>query len=76
MSIRNLTRKSDSTLGHIQTKESEICISGEILRGNKKPFQCPAFGTLCTPENPLGAPMVSNEGACSAYYRYRKNPAQ
>ena len=63
-------------LGHIQTKESEICISGEILRGNKKPFQCPAFGTLCTPENPLGAPMVSNEGACSAYYRYRKNPAQ
>lgn len=62
-------------LGHIQTKESAICISGEILRGTKKPLQCPAFGTLCVPENPLGAPMVSNEGACSAYYRYRKNPA-
>jgi hydrogenase expression/formation protein HypD len=60
------------SLGHIQTKESEICISGQILHGNKKPYDCPAFGTLCTPENPLGAPMVSNEGACSAYYRYRK----
>jgi hydrogenase expression/formation protein HypD len=60
------------SLGHIQTKESEICISGQILQGNKKPYDCPAFGTLCTPENPLGAPMVSNEGACSAYYRYRK----
>jgi hydrogenase expression/formation protein HypD len=47
------------------------CISGEILRGLKKPFQCPAFGTRCTPEHPLGAPMVSSEGACAAYYRYR-----
>jgi hydrogenase expression/formation protein HypD len=60
------------SLGHIKTKESEICISGQILQGNKKPYDCPAFGTLCTPENPLGAPMVSNEGACSAYYRYRR----
>jgi len=59
-------------LTHIQTKESEICIAGQILQGVKKPPQCPAFGTLCVPENPLGAPMVSNEGACSAYYRYRK----
>jgi hydrogenase expression/formation protein HypD len=47
------------------------CISGEILRGLKKPIQCPAFGTRCTPEHPVGAPMVSSEGACSAYYRYR-----
>jgi hydrogenase expression/formation protein HypD len=47
------------------------CISGEILRGLKKPFQCPAFGTRCTPEHPVGAPMVSSEGACAAYYRYR-----
>ncbi len=54
----------------IQTKESEICISGLILQGLKKPDECPAFGTLCTPENPLGATMVSSEGACSAYYRY------
>jgi hydrogenase expression/formation protein HypD len=55
---------------NIQTRESEICISGQILQGRKKPFECPAFGTLCTPEKPLGATMVSSEGACSAYYRY------
>jgi hydrogenase expression/formation protein HypD len=47
------------------------CISGQILRGLKKPFECPAFGTRCTPEHPLGAPMVSSEGACAAYHRYR-----
>jgi hydrogenase expression/formation protein HypD len=47
------------------------CISGEIMRGVKKPLHCPAFGTRCTPEHPLGAPMVSSEGACAAYYRYR-----
>jgi len=47
------------------------CISGEIMRGIKKPIHCPAFGTRCTPEHPLGAPMVSSEGACAAYYRYR-----
>lgn len=54
----------------IQTKESDICISGLILQGLKKPFECPAFGSLCTPQNPLGATMVSSEGACAAYYRY------
>lgn len=47
------------------------CISGQILQGFAKPPQCPAFGTACTPETPLGAPMVSSEGACAAYYRYR-----
>jgi hydrogenase expression/formation protein HypD len=47
------------------------CISGEIMQGVKKPHDCPAFGTRCTPEHPLGAPMVSSEGACAAYYRYR-----
>jgi len=47
------------------------CISGEIMRGVKKPHDCPAFGTRCKPEHPLGAPMVSSEGACAAYYRYR-----
>ncbi len=57
---------------HIQTKESEICISGTILQGLKKPFDCPAFGTLCKPEKPLGATMVSSEGACAAYYRYKQ----
>lgn len=62
--------------GNIQTRESEICIAGEILVGVKKPVDCPAFGKLCTPANPLGAPMVSNEGACSAYYRYRREVLQ
>jgi len=47
------------------------CISGEIMRGVKKPHDCPAFGKRCTPESPLGAPMVSSEGACAAYHRYR-----
>jgi len=50
--------------------ESE-CIAGMILQGLKKPVECPAFGTRCTPETPLGATMVSSEGACAAYYRYR-----
>lgn len=51
--------------------ETTECISGEIMRGVKKPLHCPAFGTRCTPETPLGAPMVSSEGACAAYFRYR-----
>jgi hydrogenase expression/formation protein HypD len=48
------------------------CLSGEVLRGQRKPAECPAFGTRCTPERPLGATMVSSEGACAAYYRYRR----
>ena len=53
-------------------QESEICIAGLILRGLKSPQDCPAFGLNCTPENPLGAAMVSGEGTCAAYYRYRR----
>jgi len=53
------------------SKESSDCISGLVLRGKKKPFECPAFGNKCTPVRPLGAPMVSAEGACAAYYRYK-----
>ena len=56
-------------------QESPDCISGLILQGQKKPHECPAFGTKCTPEHPLGATMVSSEGACAAYYRYRRLPA-
>ncbi len=52
--------------------ESPDCIAGLVLQGQKKPHECPAFGTMCTPEKPLGAPMVSSEGACAAYYRYRR----
>ncbi len=55
--------------------EDGECKSGEVLRGVRKPLDCPAFGTRCTPEHPLGATMVSNEGACAAYYRYRRIPA-
>jgi len=57
-------------LNSIDTKEPEVCIAGEILQGLKKPFQCTAFGDSCSPEKPLGAPMVSEEGACAAYYQY------
>lgn len=53
--------------------EAGECISGLILQGLKKPNECPAFGTRCTPEHPLGATMVSSEGACAAYYRYRRS---
>ncbi len=56
----------------IKTQESPECVSGAILQGIKKPHDCPAFGGKCTPEHPLGATMVSSEGACAAYYRYRK----
>ena len=52
--------------------ESPECIAGLVLQGLKKPYECPAFGTRCTPETPLGAPMVSSEGACAAYYLYGK----
>jgi hydrogenase expression/formation protein HypD len=57
-------------------KESPECISGLILQGLKKPRECPAFAVKCTPENPLGAPMVSSEGACAAYYHYGRRETQ
>jgi len=57
-------------VSEIQTRESPLCIAGQILQGLKKPDDCPAFGALCTPQTPLGATMVSSEGACAAYYRY------
>jgi len=58
----------------VTAEESPLCIAGQVLRGLKKPHDCTAFGTLCTPEHPLGAPMVSSEGACAAYYLYGRNP--
>jgi hydrogenase expression/formation protein HypD len=57
----------------IETVEPKECISGLVLRGVKKPHQCPAFGVLCTPEHPLGATMVSAEGACAAYYAFGRH---
>jgi hydrogenase expression/formation protein HypD len=56
-----------------RVEEPAECIAGLILQGLKKPHDCPAFGTRCTPEHPLGATMVSSEGACAAYYRYRRH---
>ncbi len=60
-------------VAEIATMEPEICISGEILAALKKPHDCLAFGTLCTPQHPLGATMVSAEGACAAYYAYGRH---
>ena len=57
----------------IDTREPDICISGEILQGIKKPHDCPAFGTACDPQHPLGATMVSAEGACATYYTYGRH---
>ena len=56
----------------ISTQESSLCISGLVLKGVKKPHECTAFGKECTPEHPLGATMVSSEGACAAYFAYRR----
>ena len=60
-------------VGEITTHESPVCISGQILQGIKKPHDCPAFGSMCTPQTPLGATMVSAEGACAAYYAYGRH---
>jgi hydrogenase expression/formation protein HypD len=57
----------------IDTAEPAVCIAGEILQGIKKPHDCPAFGMACTPQHPLGATMVSSEGACAAYYAYGRH---
>ncbi|MFM7034778.1 MAG: hydrogenase formation protein HypD [Planctomycetia bacterium] len=58
-------------VGGIRAEESPLCRSGEVLQGTLKPDQCPAFGKECTPRTPLGATMVSSEGACAAYYNFR-----
>ncbi len=60
-------------LGEFHADEPAECISALVLQGLKKPTDCSAFGRRCTPENPLGAPMVSAEGACAAYYQYRRH---
>jgi hydrogenase expression/formation protein HypD len=60
-------------VGHMAARESSLCISGQILKGLKKPHDCPAFGRECTPATPLGATMVSSEGACAAYHAYGRH---
>jgi hydrogenase expression/formation protein HypD len=66
-------KKFNLTDHHVD--EPADCLSGLVLQGHIKPHECPAFGGKCTPEHPLGATMVSSEGACAAYYRYRRGPA-
>jgi hydrogenase expression/formation protein HypD len=63
-------------VGEIETAESALCMSGLVLRGLRKPCDCPAFGRECTPATPLGATMVSSEGACAAYYQYGRYRAE
>lgn len=67
---RDFDAENRFSVGHIRTAESALCRSGDVLRGLIKPNQCPAFGKECTPRMPLGATMVSSEGACAAYYQY------
>lgn len=72
---RSLDASLRFEVAQIKAHEPAECIAGEILQGHKKPYDCPAFGLHCTPDRPLGAPMVSSEGACAAYYRYRRHNA-
>ncbi len=71
--FRDLDAEQRFSVAAIDTQEPAICIAGQILQGIKKPHDCPAFGTLCTPQHPLGATMVSAEGACAAYYAYGRH---
>lgn len=70
---RNYNARLKFTIDIPFAEENKDCISGDIMKGLKKPKQCPNFGTRCKPEHPLGAPMVSSEGACAAYYQYSSN---
>src|SRR5262249_8044562 len=70
---RDLDAEQIYEVDALETQESTICISGQILRGLKKPHECPAFGKECTPQTPLGATMVSAEGACAAYHAYGRH---
>ena len=70
--FRALDAEARFDIGEIRVEEPAACRSGEVLQGLIKPDACEAFGTTCTPRTPLGAPMVSTEGACAAYFRYRQ----
>ena len=67
---RRFDAESRFTVDIGQVEESNECIAGLVLQGLRKPYECPAFGTRCTPDSPLGAPMVSSEGACAAYFHF------
>jgi len=74
--FREFDAESAFEVEEIATLEPSLCISGQILNGIRKPHDCPAFGTECTPEHPLGVTMVSSEGACAAYHLYRRRGMQ
>jgi hydrogenase expression/formation protein HypD len=71
---RDMDAEQRFAVGDLHTAEDPGCRSGQVLQGLLRPADCPAFGTRCTPENPLGAPMVSSEGACAAYWKYGRQP--
>jgi hydrogenase expression/formation protein HypD len=71
--FRSLDAEHRFSVQSISTQEPSVCIAGQILQGIKKPHDCPAFGTSCNPQHPLGATMVSAEGACAAYYAYGRH---
>lgn len=72
-SLRAFDAEHVFPMDHGETQESPLCIAGKVLQGLARPHECSAFGGDCTPEHPLGAPMVSSEGACAAYYRYGRH---
>ena len=74
-SYREFDARHKFKLDKAVAAEEKDCISGDIMKGIKKPPDCPHFGKKCTPLNPLGAPMVSSEGACAAYYHYAFEPS-
>jgi hydrogenase expression/formation protein HypD len=71
--FRDYDAEAIFNLGELHVQEPAECISGLVLQGLKKPNECPAFGNRCTPQTPLGATMVSSEGACAAYYAYHRH---
>lgn len=71
---RHLDAERRFAVALIAAEESPVCISAQVLRGQKRPSECPAFGRACTPATPLGATMVSSEGACAAYFSYGRRP--
>jgi hydrogenase expression/formation protein HypD len=73
MNLKKYNARLKFSIDIIPAEENKECISGDIMKGLKKPKQCPNFGTKCKPEHPLGAPMVSSEGACAAYYHYAEH---
>jgi hydrogenase expression/formation protein HypD len=80
LALREKYRRYDAVcrfgVEQMVAEEPAECIAGDVLRGHRKPHECPAFRVRCTPDQPLGAPMVSSEGACAAYYRYGRKGAR